>query len=252
MNKPFQEKLLHVEVPPPPAVWETIAASLDGETSFEKRLQAYAETPPAQGWNRIEAALAQPAPVIPFFTRYKTPLRYIAAASALAVVLTVLTLVTRRTEAGPSAANSGRELSTPPAGGSTAALASPSKTNRPEPAVADNKPEADRGAIASIRRSLAFIRPQNILPRLSISRRFIPQQADEKPELSFPPLDKFMVYSDGDGNAMRLPKKLFGLVSCADGDGSCKERIRRLQQTMAANTGSADFAGMLDMLRTLQ
>ena len=80
----------------------------------------------------------------------------------------------------------------------------------------------------------------------------MPRQVDKEALFNFSSLNDHMVYSDGDGNAMKLPKKLFSLVNCPDGDGSCKERIHQLQQKLSSTAMTADFTGILDMLRQLQ
>lgn len=65
-------------------------------------------------------------------------------------------------------------------------------------------------------------------------------------------LNDFMIYSDEDGNAMKLPKKLFSLVNCPNGDDSCKERILNMQQKLSSASIASGFTGILEMLRQLQ
>jgi hypothetical protein len=86
----------------------------------------------------------------------------------------------------------------------------------------------------------------------AFSNQSLPQKANKEELLNYSELDSYMVYSDGDGNAMKLPKKLFSLVHCQDGDYTCKERIKQLQQKMASGATTTDFAGIIEILRQLQ
>lgn len=252
MSSNLQNKLFHFEAPPPPGLWDRIAEDLAADDTFAQRLYNYQQPPPVGVWIKIENGLEDTAPakVIPFTTRYKKPLRYLAAASFIAVILVAATLLLRRTDAG-SLAGANKILSP--------GLQTPPLTNDTD--VASNNPAVDepsglqrtsrQAAIVTLKRTLASVRPQTIFPSLSISRKFIPRRAAET-ALHFASPDNFMVYSDNDGHAMKLPKKLFSLVNCPDGDGSCMERIQQLQQKLAASTVTADFAGMLDIVRQLQ
>ena len=60
------------------------------------------------------------------------------------------------------------------------------------------------------------------------------------------------MYSDGDGNAMRLPKKLFDFISCVKEDVSCKQEMQQWQQQFAAAVLTTDFTGVLEILKTLK
>jgi len=193
----------------------------------------------------------QTAKVVPFFTRYKTPLRYIAAASIVAVILTVVTINKQQNlsavtvkRVSPSAA----PRHTPPQNKQFTPAESGEDDNETNKTVTVTPLAHHEGLI---KRTLAYIRPQNISPALAFRKNFIPQKAVEK-ALFDPSLDDFMVYSDADGNVMKLPKKLFILVCCKDGDGSCNVRLQRLRQTLSANIAPVDFVGMIDMLRQLQ
>lgn len=253
MNNDLPNRLFQYEATPPEGVWEKIAASLDEDESYPHRLAIYEAEPPLIVWEKLDASLneaAAPAKVVPFFVRYKNPLRYVAAASIIAVTLVTLTLTLRQTEAG-SLAGTQKKPALP-------RIQSSPRQNitRKEDAVAvaanGAGAHADRTVLATVKRTLAYIRPQNILPKLALTKRFIPRQVTEEPVADFSALDDFMVYSDEDGTAMRLPKKLFALVNCNDGDGSCRERLQSLRQKLSANIAPSDFTGMLDLVRQLQ
>ncbi len=256
MNNDFQNKLFQFETPPPTGVWERIADALESSDGYAHRLAMFEAEPPATAWRTIDSTLneaATPAKVVPFLIRYKNPLRYVAAASLIAFVLVTVTLTMRRTAAGSLADNKKipapsqsvqqkAKTSTNPGSDESVSLAA---------VLAPNEVK-EKGIMASVKRTLAYIRPQNILPRLALSKRFIPHRATEESVADFSAQDAFMVYSDDNGNAMRLPKKLFALVNCGDGDGSCQERIQNLRQKLSANVASSDFTGMLDLVRELQ
>lgn len=254
MSSGLQKKLHQIEVTPPLGLWDKIASELDASTSYAQRLFEYQAQPPTETWAKVEAALEPttvPAPVVPFFKRYKTPLRYIAAASFIAVTLVTATLLLRRTDADSLSNTSNitqpnTEIKT--VTGESTGVAALTQTPK-EPA--SRQSISQQAAIVTLKRTLASVRPQNIFPSLSISRKFIPREAAET-ALHFSSSDNFMVYSDGNGNAMKLPKKLFTLVSCPDGDGSCQERIHQLQQKLASSNVTADFMGMMDLVRQLQ
>lgn len=253
MNDGLQNKLFHYEAPPPEGIWENIAVALDGDDTYPRRLAVYEAEPPLVVWKRLESSLneaATPAKVVPFLIRYKNPLRYVAAATIIAVALVTLTLTMRQTEAG-SLAGAQKKPALPRI--QTEPDSNP--VHKEEAAVAtvnDVDPTAGKTVLATVKRTLAYIRPQNILPKLSLTKRFIPRRATEEPVANFSALDDFMVYSDEDGTAMRLPKKLFALVNCHDGDGSCRERLQSLRQKLSANVAPSDFTGMLDLVRQLQ
>ncbi|HVF97607.1 MAG TPA: hypothetical protein VM871_09810 [Flavisolibacter sp.] len=255
MSTPLQKKLFHFEAPPPPAMWERIAEDLDTSSEFfPQRLYAYEVQPPTGRWKKIEASLdgrASSARVISFFSRYNAPLRYIAAASVIAIILLAATFTFRQTKYEDVTVNNeiltpAERLETKPSDSDLAGVEREQKKMNRQ----NSKPPLV--SISILKRTLASVRPQNILPSLRLSRSFIPRQANGKTVLPFSSQDNFMVYSDEEGHAMKLPKKLFSLVNCPDGDRSCSERIRQLQRKLATSTAPADFMGMLDLVRQLQ
>ena len=262
MDSILQNKLYHFEANPPEEVWDKIADSLDTEeNTFPQRLINYEVLPPAKSWTVIEASLDQvttPVKVIPL-TRYKKPLRYIAAASIIAAILAITRLSSRQDIDGTTQATTEiiaplnqssllpvpkkqvlveEDIPAPPAPVTTIA-----STKRPG--------KAARKAFAA-KRVLEFIQLQNAITNVSFSGQFIPKTVNKEELFDFTLLDDYMVYSDGNGNAMKLPKKLFSLVNCKDGDGSCKERIYQLRQKLSVNTVPTDFASLLEIVRQMQ
>ena len=257
MNSNLQKRLFHFEAPPPKRTWEKIAETLHQQPSFAQRLYNYEDAPPAAAWSVVESSLngkAAPAKVVPFLTRYKTPLRYIAAASLIAVSLVIVNLSVRHTAAGSLASESKREHPVPQVL-EKKSNQNPFHTNEAAPIAATSpRASAENSPVnfASAKRTLAYVRPQSIFPVLSLRKSFFPTHVKAKTLFDQPLSDDFMVYSDGDGNVMKLPKKLFSLVCCKDGDGSCKLRLQRLRQTLNNSVASTDFVGMIDLLRQLQ
>ena len=253
MNSNLQKKLFRFEETPPEAAWEKIAEELNNESSFSNRLSSYEETPPSTVWTVVNASLdEEKTKVVPFFSQYKRPLRYVAAASVIAALLAVLTLNNHQVQVNvPETAN--RITPAPPSKLYPHQKPLPPQTsNENEASIAANAFRSPRGERESGKRLIALVRPQNILPTFSLQKKFIPKQVEQQPLVDQASAENFMVYSDGEGNVMRLPKKLFSLVCCKDGDGSCKVRLQRLRQTLSANVAPIDFGGMIDMLRQLQ
>jgi hypothetical protein len=257
MNSDLQKKLFHFEAMPPKKTWGKIADALN-DVPLAQRLYDYEEAPPLQSWNAIDTLLNEaqpPAKVVSFIARYKTPLRYIAAASLIALTLVIVNLSMRHTAAGSLASTNKRNhpLQQVPQKENNHNLPEATVPEAPFTATTPlTAPQNEKDKFVTVKRSLAYIRPQSIFPVLSLRKTFIPKEVKEKILFAQASVDDFMVFSDGDGNVMKLPKKLFSLVCCKDGDGSCKTRIQRLRQTLSASVASADFAGMIDMLRQLQ
>lgn len=246
MSSQLQDKLLNFETPPPAGLWEKIAASLEDEdeTDYAKRLFRYEEAPAPAAWQRVVAALdaKKDGTVVPFFTRYKTPLRYIAAASVVAVLLVALRL-SRPDATPPSLATAPRTEARQRAGQADPAPPQKSSTRTEVANVTRTQPAKSL---------MGFIRPSKSWQPASVRGRFIPQKASAATLVDFSVLENFMVFSDGQGTVMKLPKKLFHLVCCPDGDDSCRERLLELRQKLAARVVGPDFTGMLDQLRQLQ
>src|SRR5690242_2547379 len=103
MSSPIQNKLLHYEVPPPAGNWEKIAASLDEvhPGSLSEKLYHFEAAPPQDIWQKINQKLSSKnqARVIPFYVRYRRPLKYSGAVAIFifAAVLVSL-LVSKKTE----------------------------------------------------------------------------------------------------------------------------------------------------------
>lgn len=257
MNSDLQNKLSSFEATPPREVWDKIVEALDNENAFAQRLYNYQAIPKTNIWEKIESSMEEvvPAKVVPFTIRYRKPIRYIAAASILAVILVSAALLMKRTEAGSLETAGEKTVPARDVSIQNPAVTSTINLNtQVETAAnlsANNQLDIYQAAIRK-KRFLNFIRPQNIFKAIVLSENFVPEGVEQNELFSFSKLNDYMVYSDGDGNAMKVPKKLFSLVNCADGDGTCRERILRMQQKLSSASIAADFTGVLEMLRQLQ
>lgn len=242
MDSNLQNKLQQFSAPPPDGVWDKIAGTLD-EEAFSQRLYQYEENPPVTAWHGIERVLAgaahSPARVIPFTTRFRKPLRYVAVACIMAVILVTITLTVRRTEAG--------------------AIDAASNTTVPEsdPAVATNSRSVEQTAATS---QQADRKTTTQTATISSAKEIeTPDAATGKnrqqafrPGTRYASLNEYVFFRDGDGKMRKVAKKLAGFVNCKDGDSNCQQHLQMLRQKMAANAMTTDFTGILDMLRQLQ
>lgn len=256
MNSDLQNKLYHFETDPPKEVWNRIDDALDAEESFPQRLFQYEEEPSAQLWDQISAQLDEQSSAVKIvpITRYKKPVRYVAAAaSIIAAVLLITRFVDDKNSAGASIGNIERTVTT-----NQSSILPTEKApvivqpNNEEEVDLNPSKNDDQPVVTQHRKTMAFIRPQVPLAAIQFSQTFLPGKTDKEALFDFSALDSYMVYSDGDGNAMKLPKKLFSLVNCQDGDETCKERVHMLQQKLAASATTTDFAGIIEILRQLQ
>lgn len=246
MNSDLQNKLQQFSAEPPMEAWDKIASALDAEVSFAPRLYAYEETPPAASWQKIEKALAEQttdvpekAKVVPLHRRLSKPMRYIAAASIIAIILVTITLTTERTEAGAletdsatvvPAANIPVTAGTDPAGNENKAGQS---FNTNESFTEDNREESLAGSPGQRPSSAAGKRNFSTAPINALQSNYV-------------------TYSDGNGKVMRVSRKMETYINCQDSDRQCKQRLQELRQKMAAKAMTTDFTGILEMLQQLQ
>lgn len=98
MNNSFQNKLLNYEATPAPEVWNKIAASLDDTSQMlSQKLYAFEQTPSQNVWEKINSNLDSSSDketkVVPFFTRYRRPLKYSGALAIFILIAVVTTLL---------------------------------------------------------------------------------------------------------------------------------------------------------------
>ena len=257
MDENFQNKLLKYAPEPPERVWEAVVAVLDeGGADFSKRLYVYEETPPAITWNNIEDTLQgklNPTSV-PFLRKYKKLISYSAAAIVLLAVAIfalqgtgnnrvdpVRSIVSETTKEVNNNNNEVVQNDVTPGEGYTYTTAKSVNTH--------NKTNFAVGRSVIPNR----FRPRLNLGAIAISESFLPRVASTKRTVSnSAPIEKYMVYSDEEGNAIKLSKKLFDMINCVREDIICKQRIQQLQQQFASTAVTTDFTGALEILKNLK
>jgi hypothetical protein len=258
MSTQLQNKLWHYAPEPPQKVWETIASLLDEKTEagFPKKLYDFEASPSPQTWDKIKARLEAPSPakVVPFFQKHKKLIQY-AAAAAIVILLAVTT--TLLTENKPGSA---RTATTPATVQNRQrnidSKASPDQRTTPKSnsLLASARPDTDYQKNAEEKKSpYSKLQPQTKLGAIISRLTFMPKVAEAKQTVSSDiPFEKYMVYSDGDGNAMKLPKKLFDFITCVKEDMLCKQEMEQLQQKVASAVLTTDFTGVLEVLKNLK
>jgi hypothetical protein len=208
MSSQLQNKLFNYEVRPRKEVWDDIATSLD-ETispSLSEKLYRFQETPSPAIWQKIisklDVPLAERSTVVPFHIRYRRPLKY-SGAAAILIFLAVVTslLISKRTESEVPANNivinqsitEKDTLKAPNNSKETTSIASTGK-NHPESFIARSRSPR--------------VKEYPSQNSISLAENFLPKQAERANMISSSlNTDKYMIYSDDDGNVIRLPKK---------------------------------------------
>lgn len=239
MESNLPTKLQQFSADPPEEVWSRIADALAAEDAFPQRLFHYEELPPAGTWQTIAKGLEEPAKTqAPFFKRFRTPLRYAAVASFIAVVLVTVTLSVKRTEAG--ALEPGSKTTVPE-------KVSPKQGNVPQ-ALTQQVPEESSAAPQKTSPSSSAQETTGAMASTQNSDSTNPETLSA----SFSSLNNYVFFHDGDGTMRKVSKKLAGMVNCKDNDIACQERLQALRQKLAASAMTTDFTGILEMLRQLQ
>lgn len=252
MSSQLQNKLLHYEAQPPSGVWDKIAPLFDDQLSpiLSDKLYQYEEDPSLKVWQNINRQLNTPSKegkVVPFYIRYKKPLKY-SGAAAIFLFIAVLTslLISKKTES---------EL--------------------PSNSIVQNKiikKDSSNPFVNSEEKNSLFSKKENSKPDQTVAKstsqrqqterqhsysftnNLLPQQAEKNDNVVNTTIDKdkYMIYSDGEGNAIRLPKKIFSAFTCPTEDIICKQRLQLLREKFAASAMTADFNGFLQILKSLQ
>jgi hypothetical protein len=256
MNKDIQNKLAQFEAQPPAEAWNRIAAALDDSLNNTAiRLQELEVSPPLQTWDHINHQLDEKskAPIIPFYKKYATALLTGSAAAVLALILFFSGILSNKgTVSEPSFMQVVRNLQptveTEPTtvnkeqqnlNEATPAEASIARRSYKQESVTENKRDIE---------TLAFASHDYVAP----VEKLIPDCVERNSALAFThPVDRYMVYSREDGNAVKLPKKLFDAVACPSKDAECKLKLKQVQEKFAASAFTADFTGVLDIINNL-
>jgi hypothetical protein len=251
MSDNIQDKLFHYEVSPPPGVWDEISTALDDQPTevLGEKLYHFESVPDKKVWNRLQQLLQHTKADhhLPFFQRYRRPLRYSGAAVMLIIIGTMLSLlVSKKTVSEVPATSSSSQQP-----GAISNPANENAANEPNSrttvaGIPDKSKNAFRRNLLSVASSLSISRP-------SLSEGFLVTAAERHTVIADNTADeKYMIYSDGNGHAFRLPKKIFDAFACPLEDVTCKQRIKILQEKMAGAALTTDFGGILQILEHLQ
>jgi hypothetical protein len=252
MESPIQNKLLHYEIQPPEGAWDKIAESLDESisTTLSQKLYQYEEPPLHDVWHKIALQLgdqgSEKAKVVPFFVRYRRPLKY-SGAVAIFIFFAVVTslLVSKKTESEIPAQGITNDVKTKK---DTSLINGNLKNTTAVPPIERNNAEK---TIANSK--AGSIRSGDTPPSISYDQYLFPSEAQPNEIFNGSvSSDKYMIYSDGDGNAIRLPKKIYSAFACETNDFVCKQRLQKLRQKFAASAVTTDFTGILQILKSLQ
>lgn len=257
MESSIQNKLNNYEPVPPDGVWNRINAALDEneEHLLADRILNYAPAPPSGNWEKISRLLdvnKVPGVVLPFYKKYRKPLKYTGAAAVIAflAILTSL-LISKKTIS---------EVPLQPSVVAKEALQSNTPGERNQEEAETNSRSATQVFASNTRTSADRIRKTNQLGiqshsagTLALLNNILPKTVQRKNSITNDSrTEHYMIYSDEEGNAVRLPKKLFNAFACPVEQVSCKQKLKRIQEKIAASAQSADFAGILEIVNSLQ
>jgi hypothetical protein len=232
MSNQIQNKLSAFQVKPPDEVWNKIAEALDTDADYilSKKLFNYQQTPSAQAWDNIKTRLEKinnkvdPARVVPFFKRYRIPLKYTAAAASFIFVAVLVSLMVSKKSVSETTA-------------STA-----SQQQNSFAAVKNDTQKTTAFPGKNTQKNKLFSPPEN--------KKLI-KAFEQQPAVNS---SRYIVYANTSGNAVKVSKKLYSLFACYDSKPDCRQNIEGLQQKVAASAvmASADFTSVLDLLKTIE
>ena len=257
MSNQIQNKLSQFEVQPPEGVWNRVANALDDIVlAHTGEMLANIEVEPNKDvWNTIQRQLdgARPAKVIPFHKKYARPLKYGSAVAIFAIIALVTNLlISKRTVSETPAESMAKKVEAmpgnqPPHNDSNAAV-----DDQRDLAVVNtinytvnhkNRPQFNRKPATLQPTLLGITSPtDNLVPKIAKRSTIIAFNQND---------DKYMAYSMEDGQAVKLPKKMFDALTCPTKDVSCLQKIKQIQEKIAASALIADFTGVLDILNNL-
>jgi hypothetical protein len=260
MENQIQNKLSQYELQPPKKAWNEISDALDSGagSQFSSRLYNYQTQPTEEAWKKINTELnsaeRQSATVVPFYKKYARPLKFATAVAAIAVIFLIITIIPGKKTISE----------TPPKD----LVQTPVKTVTEQPSTTTQSEEEQKQDVSvthsnntrntthaffPFRRRAYEVNTESTYPSIAMLDKVTPDESFSYHDISYSvPVDRYIIYSDDDGNAVRLPKKLFDAFACASDDIPCKQKIKKLQEQAAASATKTDFTGLLDMLKKLE
>jgi hypothetical protein len=253
MNSNFQDRLKNFEVDPPPGLWNKIGSMLENrpELMIAEKLVQFEMDPPAGSWKKISTKL-YPTPITSRKPVKKFLLYGSIAACLIVAIISVKLLTGEQTttnEIAPASVNSEKQSVIP---------------HPKENVVIKNNivitPENKLAAAVKkiVNRGYSFVRyypaaiNENLISTASSIDKFMPDYASRNQRIPYTDDgDKYMIFASEDGNAVKLPKKVYDSFACPTDDTPCRDKLRLLQQKAASGSLNSDFAGMLDILTNI-
>jgi hypothetical protein len=253
MEQNFQDRLKNFQFPPPDGAWNRIEDVLEAqrEKKLARKLFYFEVMPPTQVWQKLSFRIGKDKST---GTPKKPIKKYLVYASIAASI--ILSIVSVNLMTGNNSTETEESLITKPK------LEKPSsEQTNPKPntiTVIDNSRNLIAAVHPTVKKngsqhkfSLKNIE-EHLIGSTSSLQKFIPESASRNQEISYEDgLDKYMIYASNDGNAVRLPKKMYDNIACPSNDPSCREKIKLLQQKMAQGSFASDFTGVLDLLSNM-
>ena len=258
MEQNFQDRLNNFQLPPPEGVWNKIDRVLEAqeEKRLARKLFYFEIIPPAQAWQKLSFKIGSDKETA---ARKRPIKKYLLYASIAASI--ILSIISVNFLTGNNNTVTEESLITTPK------IVTPSKNAEYNKTDSVNRIIEGTGSsnhfIAAVHSpkkswfSTHQLRLKDIEERLigsasSSLEKFVPESAFRNKEISYEDgLDRYMIYASDDGNAVRLPKKMYDNFACPSNDPSCKEKIKMLQQKMVQGSFASDFTGVLDLLSNM-
>lgn len=250
MNSNYQQKLFNYQEVPPSDCWEKIASNLTDDTAFPQKLYNYQAKPNAAVWQKIANILEkQTTKSYRILSRRIAPYTAVAAAVIVVAFLAFFTLQQRSASAPVSnvpvkqetrpvvvqSNNSGTNEST--ANTSTSSSSSTLYTPTANP---EKRQPANTVASTVAKRTSSSTLTERIISKIKASS-----------ENNSATTASYLSFTDGDVK-VKVTKKVLPLINCPEGDASCMERIKALQEKISSASMNADFSGFIEILRHVQ
>jgi hypothetical protein len=252
MSSPLQKKLSDYAPQPPAQAWDVIEAALDSRAQEEmvaKKLAAFTATPPAGLWNSIEHRLDRR---IGTTATVRTISRLLAAAVFIAAIVlagnyflkdnTNAVSTVQPPIAQPTVSNTEPGEQQP---GNSTTMTDTREPGELRASVKNNSRIFKSPGRSTNVHTYAALAPGNK------TASFVPKVAVARTTVTGATAEKYIVYSDDEGSAMRLSKKLFDFITCVKQNFLCRQQMAVMQNRFATTSLSTDFTGVLEIVRGL-
>jgi hypothetical protein len=243
----LQNKLLNSEAEPPAGVWDKIAAALDEpaneQEEYASKLYNFEIDPPVGLWQNIGSALdadnnrvATPVRKMPF-------LRYAAAAVLIAALAFGVFKWTGTGNIKPVAQNTG-----------TITPSTDIPAARPtDPVATTDSPADDNNKYAALdklgKANMNKLNKRRYSSSAAINAENAVYAYDDLNIEN--PAERYVMLMTPEGSIIRMSKKLGNLICCVSGEeqgDDCRDQLRKWQQKIAASSLAPSPANFLDIL----